>query len=900
MSIPRALAETPIHVRFEQMVAKFAGRLAIQGRGVTLTYEQLNDRANRIARELLAQTGRTDLAGQTVGLVIDQGAPLAAAILGTLKAGGAFVPLDPTYPDARLTMMVEDAAPTVIVTDDRRADIARRVACAIPVVNVDHTSPLVTATGNLNLPIEGTRLAYVLFTSGSTGRPKGVMHEHRSVVHNMHRHRVLYGITENDRQTLLYPCSVYGGIRDTFNALLNGASLHHYPLRDAGHAGLADWLDRHAITMYCSVATVFRHFARDLKGRDLLPSLRLIKLGGEAPYRRDVELFQEHFCKHTVMFCGLGATETGVTRQYKIHRDDVLAPGTGVPLGYAVPDIDILLLDAQKKPVPTGEIGEIVIRSRYITTGYRGLDELNTKVFQRDQDDADSRLYFTGDLGKLDGEGCLTHKGRKDQQVKIRGNRVELTEIEQALGGCDGILDAAVIAKLGDGSDAEPDAKLIAYVVPREGMAVPSPKTLREQLLKRLPSFMVPHAFITIDDIPLTPNGKVDRKALPNPDEALKALRGTSDEVSTDDLERKIAELVGKVLRVENVGPGDDFFDLGGDSLSVVKLVLEVEKATGQTLPISSFYESPTPRRLTHCIRQRARGVSDDHSEVVTLRGEGDLPPLICLPGRGGTSFTYRALVDLLEPGRPVYGLQYPGLSGRDEPIPDVTKLATEMIRRVRKVRPCGPWALLGYSYGGLVAFEMARQLRTAGEAVPYLGLIDTTAPGAIVKRPRHERLLLHVRRFFEKSPKAKAQYLSDRWRRLTRRWRHKGPKRGDVLPIQDEALPFIGAQGEVAQWLRALRKAADVARANYKPALADVRVHLFKTASKPDWLDFCEIEPTYGWTALSRNGVASYDIPGRHEQVFHATHVPFLAEQVRASLRASKLCTPGSGQHAA
>jgi amino acid adenylation domain-containing protein len=898
LAIPREWAETTLHARFEQQVVRVGTRLAIDSNGEhdPVTYEELNDRANALALMLIERTGFDDSESVAIDpretprvvILARPGVPLSAALLGVSKSGNAFVPLDPTQPRDRLLAMVRECGPRAIVAEREYLPLSHALApqrCAI--LELSDAAPRAVVR-NPGLDQSPSRLAHVLYTSGSTGRPKGVMTDHRSAVHNQLRHALLFKLSESDRQTHLYPPNVYGGLRDTLNALLNGASLHRYRVRELGHARLADWIEAQEITVFCSVATLFRHFARELPDAPhaRFPSVRVVKLGGEATYRTDVDLFQKHFGLHGAMLsCGLGSTETGMTRHFDVvHGTRVDSPT--VPLGYAMPGCEVVLLDENRQPIVGAEnVGEIAIRSPYVTLGYLGRDDLNSQVVLSDPADPFGRIFLTGDLGKLHSDGCLVHRGRRDFQVKIRGNRVELPEVEVALRETPGVEDAAVIARPNE--DGEP--RLFAYVVPKDPARPITSRQLRESLAKRLPSYAIPSRFARLDALPQTSNAKIDRISLPDID-AVPSLEEHHEPVDPADARvATISNLMARVLGRERVSADDDFFDLGGDSLLVVKLVLEVERAMSLTLPISAFYDAPSPRRLASKLREVGKAApSDLQEELVTLCAGTDpsLAPLICLPGRGGTAFTYRAMVARLDDAsrqRAIVGLQYPGLDGRGEPIADLPQLAADMIRRVRTQFPSGPYMLIGYSYGGAVAFEMARQLRDAGEHVDYVGIIDATAPGAIRNRSRPERAALHVRRFLKLKRDAKVTYLRERWKRLSRRLRGKKPRRVDVIPEQNE--PFIGTTGQVADWLRNLRRAADIARSNWKPAPANVRVTLFRTALRPEWLEFCVIDPSFGWSKLATQGITQHDLPGRHEQVFHDNHVGELAAHVARDL---------------
>lgn len=673
----------------------------------------------------------------------------------------------------------------------------------------------------------------------------------------------------------MYPCSVYGGIRDIFNALLNGAALYHYPVKDTGTMGLADWLVQHRITIYCSVATVFRHFARELSGANLFPDLRFVKLGGEAPYRADIELFRKHFNRDCSMLCGLGSTETGITRRYVIRPDTPIEDGESVPLGYPVDGMDIRLLDEDGSPVADGEVGEIAIRSRYVMRGYHGRDDLNAQVLRDVPDEPGVRVFFTGDLGQFDGQGRLIHRGRKDQQVKVRGNRVELTEVEAALSRCAGVREAAVVADRNDSGDT----RLIAYIV-AEGKPGPSVRTIRGEMQVTLPHFMVPNTFVRIDALPQTPNGKIDRRALPAPD-ADRIDTGGDNVTPMQGLEARIADAWGKVLGLPEIGATDSFFDLGGDSLLAVQLVLEVERTLDKSLPLSVFYHTAT-------VRGMAGWLSGEQQEttargVICLNPDGTKPPLFCIPGRGGTAFSYRGLAALLDDDRPVYALQYPGIDEDEQPYNRVEALAGEFIRRIRRVYPDGPVLLAGYSFGGLVVYEMAQQLTADGVIVPYLGLLDTLAPGAIRPRPKVQRLWLHLS---EMTP-------ADTFKRIRRTLSGTDipavdQHRNDPWQDEDAPPPLSSENGRLSQALQRLKQATKTARVHYKPKPYAGDVSLFKSSRQPDWMRFMAVEPGYGWSKLACGRVREYIIPGTHLEIFDAAHAAMLAEQVRASLNTS------------
>lgn len=860
--IDPALAETSVAALFEQQVERHASRLAISSGTLRLSYADLESRANRLAHALLARQADP---GGYVALLVDQGAALPTAALAALKASRAFVPLDPSYPEPRLAHMLADSGATLVVTQVRHEERARRIAGAsAQLLSIDRDAEGHADARPARRDDPG-QVAYLLYTSGSTGQPKGVVQEQRSVVHNMLRHRVAWSITPEDRQTQLYPCSVYGGIRDLFNALLNGAGLYHFPLREEGHHGLSRWIEQQRITLYCSVATVFRHFAHELAGSDLFPHLRWLKLGGEAPHRKDVELFQARFSRNTRMMCGLGSTEAGMSRFLLVDHATVLR-GASVPLGYPVDGVDVEL---------AGESGEIVIRSRYIMRGYHGRDDLNRRVLQPDAQDPAIRRLATGDLGRIAEDGLLFHMGRKDHQVKIRGNRVELREVEAALAECPGVREAVVVAQ----AEEDGGTSLLAYVVP-DGAGSPSVSALRSGLRETLPSFMVPRTFVAIDRVPQLPNGKVDRAALPDPS-TLTPLSPSGAVPAATPTQRSLLPIWKGVLRCESVGIDDCFFDLGGDSLSIVDMLVEIEEELGHAVALGELTSEPTIRKLAAAID--GAPLADGAPGVIRFASGGSLPPLVCIPGRGGTAFCYRGLAQRIGADRPVFGLPLPGLRGDSDRVIDrVEDMADEMIRRVEAVASEGPVALMGYSFGGIVAYEMARRWTERGRPVSYLALIDSTAPGAIRLKPLSQRVSIRARSFLRLPWAERLAAVRRQLRRLSQ------PSRAMPSTLEGPEDDLVPARhGSATRAIKRIRDAASLARSRYRPGTYSGRVSLLRCDAHPDLARYVVLDPLYGWGQLAGQGVDVYEVPGPHGRIFHPSNLEGLAKQVEASLAA-------------
>ena len=580
--------------RFHSCVCQHGDRLAVQAGKHSLTYRDLNRAANRVARAVLALRGD---GREPIALLFDHGVPFIAAILGTLKAGKIYVPLDPAYPGARLRYMLEDSQAPVILTGSAHLALARRLAPAeCQLTNVDELDSSVSDE-DPGLSIPPDALAYIIYTSGSTGQPKGVVQPHRNVLHKIMMSTNDYHLCPEDRRTLLYSPSSSGSVWEIFSTLLNGGSAHAFDVREERIGDLVKWLIREEITIYSSVPTLFRHLASTLTGKERFPRVRLVNLGGDAVTQKDVELYRRHFPDDCVLVTTLAATETGTFRRYFVDKDTQLT-GSQVPAGYPVQDKEVLLLDEHGKPAGPNQVGEIVVRGRFLSSGYWRRPEATRAKFVQDPEDGAMCRYSTGDLGRMLPDGCLVHMGRTDSQVKVRGHRVELAEIDMALLDVRGVKDAVVIQR----EDERGELRLVAYLVPA-GDRAPTVSALRSALARTLPDHMVPSTFVTLDALPLTPAGKVDRRALPAPARVRPELNDPFVGPRTP-LERVVAEIWADLLALDRVGIHDNFLDLGGHSLLATQIISRVISTVQVELPVRALFDSPTVAEMVLVILQ--------------------------------------------------------------------------------------------------------------------------------------------------------------------------------------------------------------------------------------------------------------------------------------------------------
>ena len=489
--------------------------------------------------------------------------------------------------------ILENSQSGIILSDSRNLVMAKELASAgCSLINLDDLDASLSAE-NPDVSIRADSVAAIFYTSGSTGQPKGVMQSHRSILHRVMIDTNHFHICPEDRLSLLSSPIYSVSLRNFFGALLNGAALYPFDVREEGVAHLADWLSQEKITIYFSVPTVFRKLTDTLTGQEDLSALRLIYLAGEGAAKRDVELYKKHFSRQCILVNSLASNEAGIIRQYFIDKETEVE-GTIVPAGCGVEDKEVVLLDDAGKEVASGETGEIAVRSRYVSPGYWRRPELTAAAFLPDSTSADRHIYLSGDMGRMLPDGCLVHLGRKDTRVKIRGIGVDTAEVEAVLSEHPAIKEAVITAR----EDIPGDTRLVAYVVPEQKPA-PTGKELRSFLQQRLPEYMVSSAFVFLDELPLTPNGKLDRQALPPPDGADRQFVAPRTP-----MEEQIANIWCEVLRLDRVGIDDDFFDLGGHSLSATEVLSRVREVFSVNLPFATFLAVPTVAAMASIVLQ--------------------------------------------------------------------------------------------------------------------------------------------------------------------------------------------------------------------------------------------------------------------------------------------------------
>lgn len=585
VEFPKKAIEQSITQRFEQQVRQWPERAAVKIQDRWVTYDELNQTANRLAR-VLPRSNPGQL--MPVAILVDQGIALIVAILAVLKAGLVYAPVDRRQPEELLAKILVDLHPCAILADGRNLATAEGLAHgSYQVINAEAVKSNLCGD-NLELPISPDAAAYVFYTSGSTGEPKGVIDSHRNVLHNVMRYTNSLGFSPEDRMSLVQHSSFSGTVSTLFGALLNGATVFPFDLDRDGLATIAAWAHRERITIFHSVPSIFRQFAET---NESYSELRLIRLEGDTATTRDIETLQGTFAEGCILVNGLGATECGLLRQFFIDKDTRL-DGTVVPVGYPVEDMVVQIVDESGNEAPAGNTGEIVVRSHYLALGYWQKPELTAAKFEQERSGV--RTYRTGDLGAMGQDGCLEHLGRRDFRTKIGGNNVDMADVEHEILEFEAVEDALVHTYI----DRAGEQHLVAYLVLKDGIE-PMVSDVREYLVTRLPSHMIPTAYVFLEQLPLTSDGKVDRHGLPAPIGAPLFLR-TQYVAPETAMESFLAGIWAEVLESElkHIGVLDSFFDLGGESLRATKVVVRLRQHLGIEIKVSVLFEHRTIRSL--------------------------------------------------------------------------------------------------------------------------------------------------------------------------------------------------------------------------------------------------------------------------------------------------------------
>ena len=694
---------------FEAQVQKTPDAVAVSMGRNALCYRELNARANRLARALQALGAQP---GVTVGIGFERSLDMVIALLAVQKSGATYVPLDPEFPRDRLRFMMQDAAVAVVLTTGALSDRFDAQACRVLCVDSEEARIAQEADHNLGPIATPHGLVYIIYTSGSTGQPKGVEIPHRALVNFLWSIRQEPGCTAHDVMLSVTTISfdIFG--LELYVPLLTGASVE-IASRTAAMDGrqLRDLCETVQPTIMQATPATWRMLIE----AGWMGSQRLTVLcGGE---ELPPDLSKLLLDRSLAVWNMYGPTETTIWSTIdKIERTD-----REITIGRPIANTDVYILDHFLQPVPIGVSGELYIGGHGLAQSYRGRPEMTTERFIPHPFSTEPlvKLYRTGDLARYQPDGRIVHLGRMDNQVKIRGFRIELGDIEAALSRHSTVRQAVVTAR----EDQQGIKELVAYVVCQES-PVPRPPELRSFLRSQIPDYMIPSLFVFLDAMPLTANNKVDRNALPVPVSPL--TTGSVHVVPTDQMDVQMAALWQQVFGMNAIGIHDNFFDLGGHSLKAAHLFYLIEQVYGRHLPLSTLFQAPTIATLTALLSQEQS--SSPWQSLVAMQVGGHTIPVFMVPGVGGNVLMFSRLARLLGRTYPVYGLQARGLDGKEAPFTSVQKMASHYVEQIRRVRPNGPYSILGSCTGGLIAYEMAQQLVTDGEVVTLV-VMDTWHP---------------------------------------------------------------------------------------------------------------------------------------------------------------------------
>jgi amino acid adenylation domain-containing protein len=706
-----------IHQLFEDRAQKVPAAVALVHAGVSLSYGELNRRANKLARYLIDGGVKP---GKLVALCLERGIEMVVGLLGILKAGGAYLPLEPAYPVERIHYMLEDATPHAVLMQEALRPLLE--PSGVPLIAIDSQWDEISQSDDRDIKPEAIglgseHLAYVIYTSGSTGRPKGVMVEHRQLVNFLGAMQDGAPLESTDCLLAITTLSFDIAALEVYWPLINGAKLAIASREDASNAyALAEAMQRLDVTvLQATPATWQMLLDSGWAGR---PSMRGL-CGGEA---LSVALSEQLNSKTRDLYNLYGPTETTVwSCMRKIDGMTDARKGGQVSIGRPLANMQAHVLNGDMQPVPVGVSGELYVCGTGVARGYLNHPSLTAERFLPDafSTDAGARMYKTGDLARWRSDGQLEYLGRSDHQVKIRGFRVELGEIEAQMAAFPGLREVVVLA----GEDGAGGKRLVAYIAMSPGIE-PSGEELRAHLKTMLPDHMIPSAWVRLDKLPQTPNGKLDRRALPSPDDNALIIRAY--EAPKGQMEEELAEIWRELLRVERVGRMDNFFDLGGHSLLAVRLLSRLQ-AWVEDLTLLSIFQHPTVKSLAELMLSGSFAIAEKTNPVL-LRGGTLAIPLFVVHEVSGQAFPYVSLARLLKGDMPVYCLHM-GNEDKDDFSTTMESLARRHIEAIRQVQPRGPYHLAGWSFGGILAYEIVNQLLQANESVDFFGLIDTQAP---------------------------------------------------------------------------------------------------------------------------------------------------------------------------
>ncbi|WP_445251739.1 MULTISPECIES: non-ribosomal peptide synthetase [unclassified Microcoleus] len=882
------------HQLFEERVALAPDAVAAVFENQQLTYRQLNSRANQLARYLQQLGAAPEV---LVGLCVERSLEAIVGLLGIIKAGAAYLPLDPTYPQERLNFMLEDAQVSILVTQQHLAKNLTQPENygVFSVVSLDSYREIIARQSpeNPTTNILPENLAYVIYTSGSTGKPKGVLIEHRGLYNLALAQIEAFNLNSNHRILQFASLSFDASIFEIVMALGTGATLY-CAKKESLLPGqtLIQFLQDNAITH----ATLPPSLLAVLPNAEL-PALQTIICAGESCSPDIVK----RWASRRRFFNAYGPTEATVWSSCAEIGDslrDSFASRKKPPIGRPIANTQLYILDKNLQPVPVGIAGELYIGGSGLARGYLNRPELTAQRFIANpfSQKAGEQIYKTGDLARYFPDGNIEFLGRTDEQVKIRGYRIELGEIEALLVQHPAVKETAAVAV----DDLSGNKRLVAYVVPNQNQTL-NPGEIRNFLKQQLPNYMIPNAFVAMDFLPLTPNGKIDRLRLPAPGTLASNPIDKSCIAPRTPTESTLAQIWATILNAECVGIRDNFFDLGGDSLLAIRLINEINQQFERELPLSALFLNPTIEGLADSLSSETNSL--EWSPLVAIKSRGKNPPFFCVHPIFGVVFPYCELAFGLGENQPFYGLQPKGIDGESSPLTSIEDMAADYIAALRTVQPKGPYFLGGWSFGGLVAFEMAQQLLAAGDEVALLAVLDTLAPVSANKPSFWDGckfilttvsrsiwpFVVDYFRLVAAAENVQSGGIAAKFPKLNKmlnlaanflhRWNWK----------QAVMVSILSQESKERSWrelaipsMFTVFQANSQATLSYVPKIYPQRITLFRSREQ---LSMSNQDTTLGWSELTTQKVEVIRVPGNHLTMLRKPCVEVLAQQLKHCL---------------
>jgi aspartate racemase len=864
--------EKCIHNIFEDEVERNPDANAVTCQGVCLTYHELNQRANQLAHHLCSLGVGTET---LVGICLDRSAEMIVGLLGILKAGAAYVPLDQNYPEQRLSYLLTDTQlPVLVTTYLLLQKLPQKTLPDVKIVCMDSDSEILERLpkNNISNTARPDNLAYVMYTSGSTGRPKGVCIVHRGVV-RLVKETDYARFGSNETFLQFAPIAFDASTFEIWGSLLNGGRLviapAYFPsLKDLGHL-----LRREHITTLWLTSSLFKQMADEQM--DDLRGLRQLLVGGDVlPVAQAAKALAHLDC---TLINGYGPTENTTFTCYHVLRRGVELKNN-IPVGRPVANTQVYILDAHMQTVPIGVVGEIYIGGDGLARGYLNQPALTSERFivHSVNEHMQVRLYKSGDLARYLPDGTIEFLGRVDHQVKIRGFRIEPGEIEIVLRGHPAIHDALVVA----GQDVHGDKRLIAYVVRCPEQIFQNAEVITF-LQQRLPEYMLPAQLISLARFPLTSNGKIDRQALPAPEQNIPGIQNTYL-AARDGLEFQLTGVWEQVLGCNNIGIMDNFFALGGHSLSAVRMLSQVNKLTGKNISLSAILHAPTIEKLAALLREESS--PDLWPLLVPIQTGTSRSIFFYVPGSGGNLTHFRHLAPYLTE-QTFFAFQPPGLDGRQRAFDRMDGLVSCYLEAMLKLQPEGPYFLGGWCIGGLVALEMARQLQAQGKSVALLVLFEapmqsgSSTSGRIKKTESYSPMVNDVNpgealtTYFDKA----VAYISIKLNNKRRKWSRRLLKSKNRITYR---LSILGGFTIPAAAREQYLMDADVQiMRNYVPRAYPGKITYF--CSSKNTRRYANTFHQDGWAQLAPGGVALHEVEGDHRTMFLEPFVQSVARQL-------------------